>query len=60
MQPSRLLLLTNVCIVVVLVSFVALKRLPLAQVWVVAPVSFVALNLAAIWGLRMRKKRTPR
>ena len=57
MQPSRFLILTNACTIIALIGVVATGRLPLQQVWIVAPVSLAAINLAAFWGLRARTKR---
>jgi hypothetical protein len=56
MKPSRFLLLTNLCTTVALIYFVWSDRLPLRQLWIVASLSFVGLNLAAFLGLQLRKK----
>jgi hypothetical protein len=57
MKPSRFLLLINVCTIFALVYFVLSGTLPLRVLWVVAPISFVGLNLAGLLGLKLKKKR---
>lgn len=57
MKPSAFLLLTNTCTILALVYFVMSGKLPPGKVWVVAAVSLVGLNLAALLGLRLRKKQ---
>ena len=57
MEPSRFLLLTNICTILALVYFVISGRLLPQQLWVVAPGSLVGVNLAALLGLRLRKKQ---
>ena len=57
MKRSAFLLLVNVTTVFALSFFVFQKKVTLHQLPIVAAVSFVIVNGAALFGLRLREKR---
>lgn len=56
MGKRKFIVLVNVCIVLSLTFFFLFGRMNERQLLIIAPVSFLALNIVAVLGLRARKK----